>query len=113
MVPDADRAIRFMLDAFDAEEIRRFDTPEGTVMHAEVRLADSVIMIGQSGGEWPPVPGYLHLYVPDVESVYRRALELGAESLQEPVRKDDDDDLRGGVRDKDGTTWWIATMKNP
>jgi uncharacterized glyoxalase superfamily protein PhnB len=69
-------------------------------------------MLADSTSEWPPVPSYVHLYVPDVDATYRRALDAGAVSVQEPVQKDDAD-KRGGVRDADGTTWWIATRVQP
>ena len=53
---------------------------------------------------------HVHVYVPDVDATYRRALEAGAESIQEPVRKQDED-RRGGVKDAGGTTWWIASRE--
>lgn len=55
-----------------------------------------------------PIPVNVHVYVPDVDATYARALAAGAESVQEPVKKDDPD-KRGGVKDLGGTTWWIAT----
>lgn len=51
----------------------------------------------------------VHIYVQDVDATYRRALRAGAASVQEPVKKQDED-KRGGVKDAGGTTWWIATM---
>lgn len=77
-------------------------------MHAEVRIDDSVVMLADGNADWPPVPSYVHVYVPDVDATYRRALEAGPTSVQEPVQKDDED-RRGGVRDAGGTTWWIVT----
>jgi uncharacterized glyoxalase superfamily protein PhnB len=53
-------------------------------------------------------PSHVHIYVPEVDAVYRRALEAGATPVQQPVKKDDAD-KRGGVKDFGGTTWWIAT----
>jgi uncharacterized glyoxalase superfamily protein PhnB len=50
----------------------------------------------------------VHVYVSDVDAAYRRALAAGATSVQEPVKKEDED-KRGGVKDAGGTTWWIAT----
>jgi uncharacterized glyoxalase superfamily protein PhnB len=50
----------------------------------------------------------MHIYVPDVDAVYRRALEAGASPVQEPVKKEDED-RRGGVKNPGSTTWWIAT----
>lgn len=108
IVDGAARTIDFLVRVFGAEELRRFAGPDGRVMHAEVRIDDTVVMLADGGGDWPPVPANVHVYVPDVDDVYRRALEAGAVSVQEPVKKDDED-RRGGVRDAVGTTWWIAT----
>jgi uncharacterized glyoxalase superfamily protein PhnB len=109
IVDGAGRTIDFLVRAFDAEELRRFPDPEGRLMHAEVRIADTVVMLADGSAEWPPIAANVHVYVPDVDATYRRALEAGASSVQEPVKKDDAD-KRGGVRDPGGTTWWIATM---
>jgi uncharacterized glyoxalase superfamily protein PhnB len=79
-----------------------------TINHAEVRLDDGILMLADRGEGWPTRPADIHIYVEDVDAVYKRALENGAESVQEPVQKDDDD-KRGGVKDVGGTTWWIAT----
>jgi len=58
---------------------------------------------------WAAVPAHVHLYVPDVDAAYRRALAAGATSVMEPVKKSDPD-KRGGVKDAGGTTWWLATQ---
>jgi PhnB protein len=93
---------------FGAGELRRLPNDAGKVMHAEVRLDDTVVMIADGAEGWPPVPSYVHVYVPDVDETYQRALAAGATSVQAPVKKDDED-KRGGVQDPGGTTWWIAT----
>jgi PhnB protein len=108
VVDGAARTIEFLAAVFGAVELRRFPGPNGTLMHAEVRIDDSVLMLADSTAEWPPVPSYVHVYVPDVDATYRRALDARAISVQEPVQKEDED-KRGGVRDAGGTTWWIAT----
>jgi uncharacterized glyoxalase superfamily protein PhnB len=108
VVDGASRTIDFLVKTFGAMELRRFPDDAGELMHAEVRLDDTVIMLADGHPNWPPVPAYVHVYVPDVDATYRRALELGATSVQEPVKKQDED-KRGGVRDPGGTTWWIAT----
>lgn len=100
--------IDFLKKAFGAEELRRFPGEDGRLMHAEVRIDDTVIMMGDSTESWAPVPAHVHMYVPDVDAVYEKALAAGAESVQQPSKKDDAD-KRGGVRDPQGTTWWIAT----
>lgn len=109
IVSGASGTIDFLKRVFDAAELRRFPNEAGDVMHAEIRIGDTVVMLADAAPpEWPAVPAYVHVYVQDVDATYQRALEAGAVSVQEPVRKDDED-KRGGVRDDGGTTWWIAT----
>lgn len=108
IVTGASRCIDFLTTAFDGRELRRFAQPDGRVMHAEVRIGDTVLMIGDAGESWPAVAAHVHVYVEDVDATYRRALAAGAESVQEPAQRQDDD-KRGGVKDAGGTTWWIAT----
>lgn len=108
LVDGVSATIDFLTEVFDAVEIRRFVNDNGRVMHAEVRIDDSVVMLGDANEKWPPVPGLVHVYVRDVDETYKKALGAGATSVQEPI-KADDADKRGGVRDPRGTTWWIAT----
>lgn len=106
----AQRVIDFLNQTFGARELRRYDTPDGSIMHAEVRIGDTVVMIGDSGDKWPAMPAHLHVYVADVDTTYQRALKAGGVSVQAPERKKDDPDRRGGVKDPAGNTWWIATQ---
>ena len=108
IVDGAGQTIAFLQRVFGAVELRRFPDAGGRLMHAEVRIADTVIMLADGVENWPPIPSHVHIYVPDVDETYRRALKTGAESVQEPVKKDDED-KRGGVKDSGGTTWWIST----
>jgi PhnB protein len=108
IVDGAAATIDFLTRVFDAVELRRFPDPAGKLMHAEVRIDDTVVMIADSTGSWPAVPSHVHVYVSDVDATHRRALEHGAVSVQQPVKKEDAD-KRGGVKDAGGTTWWIAT----
>ncbi len=108
IVDGAARTIDFLTRVFGAVEIRRFANSDGKLAHAEVRIDDTVVMLADGGDGWPPVPSNVHIYVADVNATYNAALEAGATSVQEPVKKDDED-KRGGVRDSGGTTWWIAT----
>ncbi|WPB75973.1 VOC family protein [Archangium violaceum] len=109
MVNGAQRVIDFLKKAFDATELRRYDNPDGSIMHVEVRIDDSVIMLSEGGGSFPAFPVWLHLYVPDVDATYQRALAAGGVSVQEPRQKGDPD-RRGGVKDPSGNTWWISTQ---
>jgi PhnB protein len=109
IVDGANGTIEFLRLVFGAVELRRFPAPDGKIMHAEVRIDDTVLMIADGADGWPPVPCHIHVYVPDVDATYQRALAAGATSVQEPVKKQDAD-KRGGVKDAGGTTWWIATQ---
>ena len=100
--------IEFLQRVFGATELRRYPDPSGRIMHAEVRIDDTVLMLADGVDDWPPIPAHVHIYVSDVDAAYRRALDAGATSVQEPVKKEDED-MRGGVKDAGGTTWWIAT----
>ena len=108
IVDGAISTIDFLVKVFGAVELRRFPDAAGKLTHAEVLIDDTVIMIADGGEGWPPVPSSVHIYVRDVDATHQRALESGATSVQEPVKKDDAD-KRGGVKDPGGTTWWIAT----
>lgn len=108
IVDGAERTIQFLKEAFDAVELRRFPAPDGRIMHAEIRLDDTVLMISDGGEGWSSLKSHVHIYVPDVDDSFRRALAAGSTAVQEPVKKEDED-RRGGVIDPGGTTWWIAT----
>ncbi|MGH8937106.1 MAG: VOC family protein [Acidimicrobiia bacterium] len=108
IVEGADKLLDFLKRAFSAEETVRMPRPDGSVAHAEVRIGDSIVMLGDAGEQWSPMPGMINLYVEDCDATYLRALEAGATSLQEP-----EDQFYGdrtaGVRDPVGNHWWIAT----
>ncbi len=108
IVEDARRTISFLVRAFAATELRMIEG-DGCLRHGEVRIDDTVIMLGDALEGWPATESHVHVYVPDVDETYRRALEAGATSVQEPIQKQDED-KRGGVRDPGGVTWWIATQ---
>jgi len=103
--------IEFVKQAFGAQELRRTSGSGGGV-HAEVRIGDSTVMIG-GGGAWggTPTPTGLHLYVPDADLTYGRALGAGAESLYAPVDQPYGD-REAGVRDLAGNHWYIATHRS-
>lgn len=108
IVDGAAGTIDFLKQVFGATELRRFQAEGGGIMHAEVRIDDTVVMVADAAEGWPALGSHVHVYVADVDDTHRRALAAGAESVQEPVQKEDED-KRGGVKDAGGTTWWIAT----
>jgi PhnB protein len=107
---NAQQVIEFLKKTFDARDLRRFDAPDGKIMHAEVRIDDTVVMIADAGGAYPAFPVWLHVYMPDAQATYKKALAAGGVSVQEPVHKPGDPDFRGGVKDPCGNTWWISTQ---
>jgi uncharacterized glyoxalase superfamily protein PhnB len=107
-IQGAAQAIEFLKTAFGAKEIYKMATPDGIVRHAEVRIGDSMVMLGEATPEFTPMPGNLYLYVEDVDRVYEKALQAGATSIREP-RDEFYGDRSGGVRDAAGNMWWLAT----
>jgi PhnB protein len=109
IVDGANSTIEFLKSVFDATELRRHTDESGQVRHAEVRIDDTVVMLADPVPPgWPSIASHVHIYVRDVDATYQKALQAGAESVQEPVKKEDED-KRGGFKDAGGTTWWIAT----
>ena len=108
VVQDAARLIAFTKEAFGAEEIFRHAAPDGSVMHAEVRIGDSPVMMGGTRPGIDPFPAMLYLYVNDTDGTYERALEAGATSIMKPADQFYGD-RNGGVKDPFGNQWWIAT----
>jgi PhnB protein len=102
------KLIEFLKQAFDAKSKECFTTPDGRIMHAEVRIGDSLIMMGEPNEKWPAMPAAVYLYVPDTDAVYRRALQAGATSLMEPANQFYGD-RNAGVKDPCGNFWWIGT----
>lgn len=108
LVPDVARLIEFLKQAFDGVERAKFARPDGTVLHAQVRIADSLVMIGEPQSPWKPRPSMLYLYVPDVDATYKRAVAAGGKPVVEPVNMFYGD-RHACVRDMAENDWWIAT----
>ena len=108
VVPDADAEMHFLTTAFGATEVSCQRNGDGTVMHAELKIGDSLVMLGQSSGQWKALSAALYLWVPDVDTVYARALESGATSQSAPEDKPYGH-RNAGVVDRSGITWWIAS----
>jgi uncharacterized glyoxalase superfamily protein PhnB len=109
----AQRVVDFLRATFDATLARSYANEDGSLMHGEVRIDDTIVMLSDGNAKWPPFPVWLHVYVQDVDATYQRALAAGGVSVQEPVQKPNDPDRRGGVKDPSGNTWWIAQQVTP
>jgi len=79
---------------------------DGKVFHFELRIADGVVMIAEAPKGRRPFPAMIHLYVPDTDEAYERAIQAGATAVREPTNAPDG--RRGGVRDEWGNEWWFT-----
>ena len=105
VVSGAAQVLEFLIKAFDAKEVgERFKAPDGKIMHAAVRIGDSMVEVGD-GPE--PMPMNLHMYVDDVDGVYRRAVGSGGVSVREPTTTFYGE-RSAGVKDPGGNNWWLA-----
>jgi uncharacterized glyoxalase superfamily protein PhnB len=110
------RAIDFYKAAFGAEEVTRMEGPDGAVMHAEIRIGDSVVMLGDENPQWGTLsplstngnPGSLHIYVADADASFARAVNAGA-TVRYPLENAFWGDRYGKVTDPFGHEWGIAT----
>ncbi len=118
-VKDAAKAIDFYKKAFGAQEISRMSTPDGRIMHAEIKIGDSIIMLaeefpGMGGTASPQTLGNttvnLHIYVPDVDAAFDRAVKAGAKHTM-PVADMFWGDRYGKLLDPFGHAWSIGTHK--
>ena len=107
IVQDAAGLVEFVKQVFDAEVIDLVQD-NGVIRHGEVRIGDSIVMVSEASDAFPAMPAMLHVYVENMDAVYRRALDAGATSVREP-RDEFYGDRSGGVADKFGNQWWIAT----
>ncbi len=110
IVDGADRFIRLMVQIFDAKKLREYRNPDDTIMHAELQIDDSVIMLGDASKKYPPVPIVMHVYVPDVDDTYKKAIDSGCESVEPPTQKGDDPDRRATFKDFAGNLWSVGTQ---
>lgn len=107
LVEDAESVIAFLERVFGGKLVTKMQSPSGGVRHAEVRIADSIVMIGERPPGSVTSHGSVHVYVDDVDATYQRALDAGAAPVS-PPRDHDYGDRGGGVRDVDGNFWWIG-----
>ncbi len=103
----SERLIDFLRQAFAAEAMQIERKPDGTVVHAKIRVGNSVIEMGEAHGEFGTMPTMFYLYVDDVDASYRRALAAGATSREEPALQPYGE-RRAAVRDPFDNEWYLA-----
>ena len=100
--------IKFISAAFAGEVMFQQKRPDGAVMHATIRIGDSIVMLADATPEFGPMPSSIYLYVPDCDAVYQRALDSGGVSVF-PMMTLPSGERYGGVKDPCGNIWWVAT----
>src|SRR5262249_4341084 len=109
LVGDVPGLLDFLVKAFAAEVCHRMDRLDGSTAHAQVRIGDSHVMLGEPMGEMAPMPASIYMYVTDCDAVYQRAIQAGAVSYMPPTTLHFSGQRYGGVKDPAGNLWWIAT----
>jgi len=117
-VKGAAKAIEFYKQAFGATEVERMEMPDGKIAHAEIKIGDSIIMLGdeapQHGTRGPKSlggsPCGLYLYVEDVDQTFNRAITAGATATM-AVKDQFYGDRNGSLVDPFGHTWYVATRQ--
>lgn len=111
LIADEARQLADMLIAiFDAEEKRCYLRPDGKIMHMELKIDDTILMISNSTDEYKATTSMLHLYVPNVHDTYTKALAHGAKGIDKPENKPGDPDTRGAFLDMAGNYWAVSTQ---
>jgi PhnB protein len=118
IVKGAAKAIEFYKQAFGATEVERMEMPDGKIAHAEIKIGDSIIMLGdeapQHGTRGPKSlggsPCGLYLYVEDVDQTFNRAITAGATATM-AVKDQFYGDRNGSLVDPFGHTWYVATRQ--
>jgi PhnB protein len=110
VVDGAQKMIDLLEKVFSAKVLRRYDLADGKIMHAEIQIDDSVLMIGDASEHFTSASQLLHVYVPDVDRVFDAALRAGCTSVEVPTNKEGDPDRRGTFKDFAGNIWSVATQ---
>jgi len=112
IVNGAQKLIDILKEIFNAKELRRYDMLDGTIMHTELKIDDSIIMLGDSSEKFPPVQLVMHVYVPNVDETFDKAIKAGCEVIEQPKQRENDPDRRATFKDFAGNMWSVGTQLN-
>ncbi len=110
IVNGAQKLIDLLKHVFKASELRRYDRPDGSIMHAEIRIDDSIVMIAEATEKYQPIPLVLHVYVPNVDEIFQKAIEAGCDVIEKPAEREGDPDRRATFTDFAGNMWSVGTQ---
>ncbi|HEY7374820.1 MAG TPA: VOC family protein [Polyangia bacterium] len=105
---DTARLLDFARRAFDAQELARLPDADGSIVHAELRIGNAIVMAFDAKAGWPETPAYLRVFVDDCDGTFRRALEAGAGEVTPPTTLFFGDRV-ARVRDPVGNLWWLQS----
>jgi PhnB protein len=108
VVQGADKLIQFLEQGLGGKLVERHQGPDGKTAHAEVKIGDSIVMLGEANERAKAYSAMLYHYVPNIDETYQRALAAGATSLVEPMNMFYGD-RSGAVADPCGNSWHLAT----
>lgn len=110
IVAGAQKLIDLLDQIFEIHLKRRYEGPGGTILHAEIQVEDSILMIADANEKYPPVPLVLHVYVADVDETFEKALNAGCQVIHAPKVNEGDPDRRGTFTDFAGNMWSVSTQ---
>jgi PhnB protein len=110
IVNGAQQLVDLLKIIFEGKELRKFMKPDGKIMHAELLIDDSIVMIADGTSEYAVNTSMLHLYVPDVFKTFQLAINNGCTIVEKPVNKEGDPDIRGSFMDFAGNYWAVGTQ---
>lgn len=108
IIKDVGKLMDFLTQVFGAKQKKKMTLPDGSINHGEVKIGDSVIMMGKSSKDYPPVPAMIYIYVENTDEAYNKAIKNGAKSIMKPADQFYGD-RNAGVTDPWGNSWWIAS----
>lgn len=110
IVAGAQKLIDLLSEIFEVQLKRRFEGPDGKIVHAEIRVEDSILMLADANEKYPPVPMVLHVYVENVDLTFEKAISKGCEVVHPPRAQEGDPDRRGTFTDFAGNMWSVSTQ---
>lgn len=108
IVSSANGLMEFLEKALGATRIQAFEH-EGRVMHAEMQVGDSVLMLADASEQYPAVKSVMHLYLADVDAAFASSLAAGGVEVHPPMQNEGEADRRGTFTDPYGNMWSLST----